>query len=620
MRRYKSNFEIYGYLFFVFAFVVGCSGFKGAESKVNEVAIQSAAQSSLSPMFCKVSPDPIPVRDMLAVDRLGFDAQILPIEVNGKKEWLSHGFSGVHRTRGTVNRPFEASLWTFPKDPNDLYSTGRQKAEVFVNTKKYLRSLWITNLYQNEKGILAFVHVEAWDPSDDTKWVGRVGLAWSTNGGESFTYLGHIIQPFGAEPMTRDNGNVQGVPYIVRPENPALPVSDSNPEYFYIYFQERTYGYAVGAARAKVSDVIEAAVLGRSTPWNKFYNGSWTSSGMGGPATVTNLSGVTHTDGAYSPASKKSYLVLTFPKGLDPANTNTRVELYDSNDMIKWNLKSEIVTEPASDLLKPGYQYATLVDPDSRYKNGQTRNGRLHLYVIKDYLDPAQSVTRRWDIEADLPAKPCEANTSVPSGSLSGNFSVGGVGFFSNGKAYCQHSAKSDVSFLTKVENIPLSIENHGVCGDNPTSGTFKVGEEYFYSNGAGYCVKEFHPRAESVGLELAANPYRSTSLGKCNMGSIPPGHFLFKGKKFYSNGQAYCAIAKNNSVTVDYFSTSIPESMVDHGVCGPPIPEGVFSVGGFTYYSNGSAFCRLRNAASSSNIYLAVPTLMPYHGVCHGG
>lgn len=305
------------------------------------------------------------------------DAPITTFHVDGKQRWLiplwnkTRGGIDHMELTGSANKPFSKLVWVKPQSEFFQYDRAR-----------FSGSFWIVNTYQSAAGILAFVHVENAEGSrklakggTPTTGKSRIGLAWSSDGGESFQFLGHILMPFGdPEPS-----NIQGLPYIIKNR------------YFYVYFQDTT-GLAV--ARATVSDVIEAAKKGEVSSWMK-YNGlelGFSSPGLGGSSQRLGIDGISHSDAACSTFNNKCYIVLT---RMNWKQQDTWVRLFETDDGVNWKFKRTIVDEAAS-AVKEGYQYATIVD-ESGNDNGVVGQ-RFFIYSLKDHRDEGR-LAYRWEVD-----------------------------------------------------------------------------------------------------------------------------------------------------------------------------------------------------------------------------
>ena len=96
----------------------------------------------------------------------------------------------------------------------------------------------------------------------------------------------------------------------------GLPCYIVKDGYIYVYYRDTVdlpnrsqYGTAV--ARAGLDEVMAAALMGRVSPWHKFYDGAWEQPGVGGKFTSLNIEpkGYMHGDGAYNTHLKKFVLV-----------------------------------------------------------------------------------------------------------------------------------------------------------------------------------------------------------------------------------------------------------------------------------------------------------------------
>ncbi len=503
------------------------------------------------------------------------DAPLVNFSQNGQTFWLINGGLGEQKTTGPIEKPITTKIWPNGKSSSELFVNKTSKMPVIVNGTPYDTHAWIVNAYEANDGLLAFVHIEAL--KDANNWAGRVGLAWSNNNGNSFTYLGHIVQmdmTKTVEPGTNDASNVQGVPYLVKPENPNLPISASNPEYFYIYYMERGHGYSVGVARAKVEDVLNSARNGTTTEWKKYYNGQFESRGLGGPATPTNLNGVTHTDATFSTVTKKGYLILTMPSNLDGKNT-TRVELHESADMVDWRLKSVIASDRTKVdtnnkiLDKPGYQYATIVNPHGLEQG--TIGEHMNLLVIHNYEKPDGPDAYRtflWKININSSQNPVCPNYKFWDKS---DFIFNNEVFYSNSYSYCKRAKAIPTEGITRLYSLPAHLNAGELCESNIPAQDFRYNGELYYSNSTGYC-KYQNQNADSGKAEVYWTiPSGMQNHGSCNDGGrLPAQNFRFRSELYYSNGNGvYCKYQNQNADGGRAEVVSeIPSGMQNHGTC----------------------------------------------------
>ena len=157
------------------------------------------------------------------------------------------------------------------------------------------------------RGLLMVYHGE-WHPGglcDSVPWFyGSLGMAFSTDGGSTFSSLGEIIQPYptrsqglGTMPNCT-NAHVGFGTLVVGDEN-GNPISDHDsvdPDrvYFYVFYNDSDPSlpspcdkgnYCIGVARAQRSAVMSAAFSGDTaifpTLFQKYYNGSFSQPGTG---------------------------------------------------------------------------------------------------------------------------------------------------------------------------------------------------------------------------------------------------------------------------------------------------------------------------------------------------
>jgi hypothetical protein len=300
------------------------------------------------------------------------DGQMSILQGASGQAWIMPMWDKVHggivhlKAIGSLDRPLSSVKWI------------RTQSELFTSTKGRAEgNLWLLNTYYFPEGILAFAHLENFQGTGRPGSTGksRIGLAWSADEGETFTYLGHIIIPFG-DP---DPHNIQGVPYIVKGG------------FFYIYFHD-TQGLTV--ARALVSEVLAAATQGRTSSWMK-YNGrekGFTSVGLGGKAATIGIDGISHTDAGCSVLMERCYLLLT---RMNWRGEDTWVKLYESSDGVRWALRSTITQQPAF-AVGHGYQYATIINEDG-HDNARV-SSRFYIYVYKDHQDDSR-ILLRWSVD-----------------------------------------------------------------------------------------------------------------------------------------------------------------------------------------------------------------------------
>jgi hypothetical protein len=315
-----------------------------------------------------------------------FDAQVSNFAKGSTMYWFATNSYYMTKFQGTLGSPFATKVWT--KSTRSLFGEPPIPATQTRDRK------WITSIYQTDAGgILGFVHIER-EPDDVAGHKGRVGLAWSTDFGESFTYLGHIAIPDGDPEIY----NVSGVPYFIKDG------------YFYAYYIDRCPPGrpSIAVIRAPVAEVIAAARKGKITPWKKYYNGGWTEPGIGGKCTqlMPTDEGTINSDAVYSSYTNKAYMLLSDTA----ANNDKLLKLYESTDGISWTFAKTIVRSPAS-AVKQGYLYSWIV-PSGAVSPENNITGRFfHVYAARDAAASSETlengVVLRWLVDlGSLPPPP----------------------------------------------------------------------------------------------------------------------------------------------------------------------------------------------------------------------
>jgi hypothetical protein len=176
---------------------------------------------------------------------------------------------------GPLNDPFRTLQPGWPKQITSFWKRPNGSAWSGSGNEGYL---WMYNIYKiDATHLLAFVHKE-YCPGCGVSGPGTLfalGLGYSSDSGETWTYLGDILQP------QRTGGNVSGAPYLVVP--------DGGVNYFYVYFNEwplsdpegDTNGMSI--ARAPVTAVVAAAANLQNVTWVKYSGGGvWNTNAFSG--------------------------------------------------------------------------------------------------------------------------------------------------------------------------------------------------------------------------------------------------------------------------------------------------------------------------------------------------
>lgn len=340
------------------------------------------------------------------------DAPISTYTVQGNRYWLSSQWDrgagkishSIHG--GGLDAPYAQHLWT--KDTCARSSQGYcVSAPGYAFTQLAhtdVVNLWFVSLYQpqpvDDGELLALIHEESVGMTGGTEQnregKTRIGLAWSEDHGNTWSYLGRIISPYG-DPQPH---NIQGAPYVIKDG------------YFHVYFVDKVTTAngvhdGIAVARASVASVLQAARAGSlgSGLWKKYSNGSFTTDALGGVSSPIAPWGITHTQAAYSTHTGKYYLPLTFMTWPDGAGgrVNSSVKLYESSDAVTWSASPALVLAdeaPATLRAAAGYQYCSVADRDGA-PNAQV-GANFYVYCMKDaYLYSTNFALYRWQVMTD---------------------------------------------------------------------------------------------------------------------------------------------------------------------------------------------------------------------------
>ena len=261
---------------------------------------------------------------MKEVNIRGIDGSLYAVNADGQWKWLCTNLVRIVCASGPKERPFErilanSELIGLP----DAYTDTRYG---FAEDHRWGDGPTIANAYfDRQRGnIIAFVHTEWTLPSRDGTYF-RLGLAVSKDGGMSFRWCGHIIEPELSYQTWFDHwrgGRVGGHhPYA----NIGLANYVVKDGYFYLYYtdtRDRPDAFIQGTAvaRAAVDEVLAAADKFQTCPWYKFFEGDWTESGRNGRFTALNLEpkGYLHGDAAYNDYLDQFVLVTRHGKHTGP--------------------------------------------------------------------------------------------------------------------------------------------------------------------------------------------------------------------------------------------------------------------------------------------------------------
>jgi hypothetical protein len=237
--------------------------------------------------------------------------------------------------------------------------------------------------------IIGMYHAEYWYPTGGSFYA-SLGLAISRDLGVTWTKLGQVISP-----QTARTGNCQ----VDVGSGTMVPHADG---FFYTYYVDEATGctgFNISVARAKISDVISAAVNGAlpaGNLWLKYYNGAFTEPGVidrnnpaaGGGAFTT----LFDTGGnAWFPSvawdSAANKYVMAYLAGW----TGVAVRL--SSDGIAWGAPTQIVTGGTDPSGGNAIFYPTLANTSGGDPN--ILGSQFYVYFVDPFIDWSQSELKR---------------------------------------------------------------------------------------------------------------------------------------------------------------------------------------------------------------------------------
>ena len=168
--------------------------------------------------------------------------------------------NSIEKWSGTSTNPFQTKVWQKGRD--ELFDLHGHYSDI------HHAGLWLLNIYRTSEGnLLGVVHIELHpgEPAVNHGEEYALGLVYSTDGGDRWTYCGEIVRPQQA------HGNIGGAPLLV--------VGD----FLHVYFNDHgSAGRRAAVARAPVAEVLDAARRFAVTPWRKYCDGAWEEDGRTG--------------------------------------------------------------------------------------------------------------------------------------------------------------------------------------------------------------------------------------------------------------------------------------------------------------------------------------------------
>jgi len=258
-----------------------------------------------------------------------FDMQVHLIPGAGRPPSILRWLHGCGKGDGKFSTQcFEGSM----DHPSQNLVFSKPQAEYWSNPNKQDGNKWLMNIYRHSSGLLIGVtHVENCK-SALTKGSShfRLGISKSTDGGESWVYLGDV-----------DNQNIGGGPFAIKDG------------FFHLYYVVyRDTGSAV--ARIGLKDLIDAAEKNQVPVFYKYHEGTWITPGMSGSAsTCLNMPELgNHNDMALCSVDGKYYSVAHKPGRSINGGHLPEIHLYRSCDLLQWT-DLGVISTPADPLGVP---------------------------------------------------------------------------------------------------------------------------------------------------------------------------------------------------------------------------------------------------------------------------
>lgn len=238
-----------------------------------------------------------------------------------------------------VNKTLNKDLFTIPtRLKSHVSHSHKQGVKIYAN-------FFLKNVIDLGKGeLLGLLHLEYMKNYINNPPVYpaiyRIGLCYSRNSGDSWTFCGDII---GVNDTTHDTVdmafNIGGAPYLI---------IDG---FIYVYFNEKSpvSKQYPSVARAELSSVVSAARASNVTKWLKYNKNSKNFdqdgiSGLGSPVINREYLDV-HSDATYCNYLKKYLLIVR-------ENSDPGLFMYISADGIEWSRTQKL----ASDNIDQGVQ------------------------------------------------------------------------------------------------------------------------------------------------------------------------------------------------------------------------------------------------------------------------
>lgn len=298
----------------------------------------------------------------------------------------------IYMNEGSFTEPAHSHVVRAPAARGAVAHTSYEDVEILgVPDSGYHNGwrAWLVSIYKIDSDeSVGFLHMEDQDQDGGVgREVYKTALAYSDDGGLTYSYLGNIIttnmadNDVKARSETDPGINMGGVPIIV----------DNG----YLYAIYRDYRYVnneveggVAIARTSVAGLVNAVRNSQVPTFNKYKDGVWTENGIGGDfSTIGQFD--THTIIAYS-----STLGKYITRSNAPRNTGFfQYGLLMTDDFLNWNVPAyALYQEPSSSYVAYPSFYGRSLNP--------TEFGTEVFMYNKEFKDNTRIIFRTIDFVA----------------------------------------------------------------------------------------------------------------------------------------------------------------------------------------------------------------------------
>jgi hypothetical protein len=300
-----------------------------------------------------------------------YDGSLSTIKKDANSMYFFHSF-GCRIEPGSKRRSRHSWHYGPPTDPLKVHHLSKTEEDFWDYNGHYQNmeqeGIWILGMYQRDNGdLLGITHSEVRDyPGQREDQVFAIGLGYSTDNGESWTYCGEIVRA--GEPHT----NVGGGAYIILDG------------YIYVYYNDRDTIDRIKrpcVARARLKKVLRDASDHRVGKWYKYRDGEWDAPGLSdvsGTGVIPLVYGAedVHSDAAYCTALGRYLLTVQ-------THSAGKLLLFSSGDGVNW--EQEAVVDVADEgEMQP---YSSFVDYDGPADDCREVDGSFYIYYPRKRLD-----------------------------------------------------------------------------------------------------------------------------------------------------------------------------------------------------------------------------------------